>query len=153
MTKRRNQPMFLIDIAVPRNIDPEINKVEGVFLYDIDDLQKVAAANLRERRKESAAAEAIVEQEVRDFLEWRRSLEVVPLVAELRRRADEIRKAEIAKARQRLGPLTPEQENALEAATSAIVNKLLHAPTVRLKELAGSGHADDVGLVRRLFDL
>ena len=150
---RHGRPLFLIDIAVPRDIAEDAGHATGVFLYDIDDLQKVAAANLRERKKESAAAEAIVEQEVRDFLEWRRSLEVVPLVAELRRRADEIRKAEIAKARQRLGPLTPEQENALEAATSAIVNKLLHAPTVRLKELAGSGHADDVGLVRRLFDL
>jgi glutamyl-tRNA reductase len=150
---RHGRPLFLIDIAVPRDIAEDAGHAPGVFLYDIDDLQKVAAANLRERKKESSAAEAIVEQEVRDFLEWRRSLEVVPLVAELRRRADEIRKAEIAKARQRLGPLTPEQENALEAATSAIVNKLLHAPTVRLKELAGSGHADDVGLVRRLFDL
>jgi len=136
-----------------RDIAEDAGHAPGVFLYDIDDLQKVAEANLRERKKESAAAEAIVEQEVRDFLEWRRSLEVVPLVAELRRRADEIRKAEIAKARQRLGPLTPEQESALEAATSAIVNKLLHAPTVRLKELAGSGQADGVGLVRRLFDL
>ena len=96
----------------------------------------MAEANLRERKKEAAAAEAIVEQEVREFLDWRRSLDVVPLVAELRRRADEIRKAEIEKARQRLGPLTPEQESALEAATSAIVNKLLHAPTVHLKELA-----------------
>ena len=150
---RHGRPVFFIDIAVPRDIAEDAGHATGVFLYDIDDLQKVAAANLRERKKESAAAEAIVEQAVRDFLEWRRSLEVVPLVAELRRRADEIRKAEIAKARQRLGPLTPEQENALEAATSAIVNKLLHAPTVRLKELAGSGHADDVGLVRRLFDL
>jgi glutamyl-tRNA reductase len=150
---RHGRPLFLIDIAVPRDIAPEAGHVAGVFLYDIDDLQKVSAANLRERKKEAAAAEAIVEHEVREFLEWRRSLEIVPLVAELRRRADEIRKAEIAKARHRLGPLTPEQESALEAATSAIVNKLLHAPTVRLKELAGHEQADQVGLVRRLFDL
>ena len=150
---RHARPLFLIDIAVPRDIAPDAGQVKGVFLYDIDDLQKVSAANLLERRKEAAAAEAIVEQEVREFLEWRRSLEIVPLVAELRRRADEIRKAEIAKARHRLGPLTPEQESALEAATSAIVNKLLHAPTVRLKELAGHEQADQVGLVRRLFDL
>jgi glutamyl-tRNA reductase len=127
--------------------------VPGVFLYDMDDLQKVAAANLRERKKEAAAAEAIVEQEIAAFLEWRRSLDIVPLVVELRRRADEIRRAEIEKARHRLGYLTPEQESALEAATSAIVNKLLHAPTVRLKELAGHGQADQVGLVKRLFDL
>jgi glutamyl-tRNA reductase len=151
--ERHGRPLFLIDIAVPRDIAEDAGKVAGVFLYDIDDLQKVAAANLRERKKEAAAAEAIVEQEVQQFLEWRRSLEVIPLVTELRRRADEIRKAEIAKARQRLGPLTPEQESALEAATSAIVNKLLHTPTVRLKELAGHEQAEQVGLLRRLFDL
>ena len=150
---RHGRPLFLIDIAVPRDIAADAGRVAGVFLYDIDDLQKVAAANLRERRKEAAAAESIVDHAVREFIEWRRSLEVVPLLAELRRRADEIRKAEIAKARHRLGPLTPEQESALEAATSAIVNKLLHAPTVRLKELAGHEQAEQVGLVRRLFDL
>jgi glutamyl-tRNA reductase len=150
---RHGRPLFLIDIAVPRDIAADAGRVAGVFLYDIDDLQKVATANLRERKKESAAAETIVEQEVREFLEWRRSLEVVPLLVELRKRADEIRRAEIEKARHRLGPLTPEQEKALEAATTAIVNKLLHAPTVRLKELAGHGQADHVGIVRRLFDL
>jgi glutamyl-tRNA reductase len=150
---RHGRPLFLIDIAVPRDIAEDAGKVTGVFLYDIDDLQKVATANLRERKKESAAAETIVEQEVREFLEWRRSLEVVPLLVELRKRADEIRRAEIEKARRRLGPLTPEQESALEAATTAIVNKLLHAPTVRLKELAGHGQGDHVGIVRRLFDL
>jgi glutamyl-tRNA reductase len=150
---RHGRPLFLIDIAVPRDIAEDAGRVASVFLYDIDDLQQVATANLRERKKESAAAEAIVEQEVQDFIEWRRSLEVVPLLVELRKRADEIRRNEIEKARHRLGPLTPEQEKALEAATTAIVNKLLHAPTVRLKELAGHGQVDHVGLVRRLFDL
>ena len=150
---RHGRPLFLIDIAVPRDIAEDAGKVAGVFLYDIDDLQKVATANLRERKKESAAAESIIEQEVGEFLEWRRSLEVVPLLVELRKRADEIRRAEIEKARRRLGPLTPEQEQALDAATLAIVNKLLHTPTVRLKELAGHGQADHVGIVRRLFDL
>lgn len=150
---RHGRPLFLIDIAVPRDIAEDAGKVAGVFLYDIDDLQGVATANLRERRRQSAEAEAIVEREVREFLDWRRSLEVVPLLVELRKRADEIRRAEIEKARRRLGTLTPEQESALEAATTAIVNKLLHAPTVRLKELAGHGQADHVGLVRRLFDL
>jgi glutamyl-tRNA reductase len=150
---RHDRPLFLIDIAVPRDIAQDAASVTGVFLYDIDHLQKVAAANLRERRKEAAAAEVLVETEVRDFLEWRRSLDVVPLVVELRRRADQIRRSEIEKARARLGPLTPEQEKALEAATSAIVNKLLHGPTVKLKELAGHGEAEHVGIVRRLFDL
>jgi glutamyl-tRNA reductase len=103
--------------------------------------------------KEASAAEAILEQEIREFLEWRRSLEVVPLLVELRRRADEIRKTEIEKARKRLGPLTPEQESALEAATAAIVNKLLHGPTVHLKQMAGNGQAEHVGFIRKLFGL
>ena len=150
---RRGRPLFLIDIAVPRDVDPEVGRLAGVFLYDLDDIKSVADANLRERRKEASAAEAILDEEIREFGEWRRSLDVVPILVELRRRADEIRKAEIEKARRRLGPLTPEQESALEAATSAIVNKLLHTPTVQLKELAGNGHAEHVGLIRKLFGL
>jgi glutamyl-tRNA reductase len=150
---RRGRPLFLIDIAVPRDVDPEVDRLAGVFLYDLDDIKSVAEANLRERRKEASAAEAILDQEIREFGEWRRSLDVVPILVELRRRADEIRKAEVEKARRRLGPLTPEQESALEAATSAIVNKLLHAPTVQLKELAGNGHPEHVGLIRKLFGL
>jgi glutamyl-tRNA reductase len=150
---RRGRPLFLIDIAVPRDVAEDAAKVSGVFLYDLDDVKKVAEANLRERKKEAAAAESIVEEEIRGFLEWRRSLDVVPLLVELRRRADEIRKAEIEKARRRLGPLTPEQENALEAATSAIVNKLLHGPTVQLKQMAGDGQPERVGFIRKLFGL
>jgi glutamyl-tRNA reductase len=125
--------------------------VPGVFLYDLDDIKEVAEANLRERMKEAQAAEAIVEHEVREFLEWRKSLDVVPVLVELRRRGDEIRRAELEKARKRLGPLTPEQEAAIEAATTAIVNKLLHGPTVELKKMAGNGQPEHVGLIRRLF--
>jgi glutamyl-tRNA reductase len=151
---RRGRPLFLIDIAVPRDIDPEAAKLSGVFLYDLDDLKSVAEANLRERQKEAAAAEALVEREVNEFLEWRRSLEVVPVLVELRRRADEIRRAEVEKARKRLGPMTPEQEEALEAMTSAIVNKLLHPPTVHLKEIASNGHASEhMSLIRKLLGL
>ncbi len=150
---RRGRPLFLIDIAVPRDVDPEVRRLNGVFLYDLDDIKAVAEANLRERKKEAAAAEAILEHEVRQFLDWRRSLEAVPLLVELRKRADEIRRAEVEKARRRLGPLTPEQEGALEAVTSAIVNKLLHGPTVHLKEIAGNGHHEHVGLIRKLFGL
>ncbi len=151
---RRGRPLFLIDIAVPRDIDPEAAKLSGVFLYDLDDLKSVSEANLRERQKEAAAAETLVEREVLDFLEWRRSLEVVPVLVELRRRADEIRRAEVEKARKRLGPMTPEQEEALEALTSAIVNKLLHPPTVHLKEIASNGHVSEhMGLIRKLLGL
>jgi len=150
---RRGRPLFLIDIAVPRDIAEDAGKVPGVFLYDLDDVKKVAEANLRERKKEASAAEAILEEEIREFLEWRRSLEVVPLLVELRKRGDEIRKAEIEKARRRLGPLTEEQEKALEAATSAIVNKLLHGPTVQLKQMAGESQPEHVGFIRKLFGL
>ena len=150
---RRGRPLFLIDIAVPRDVAEDAGKVAGVFLYDLDDVKKVAEANLRERKKEATAAEAILEHEIREFLEWRRSLEVVPLLVELRRRANEIRKAEIDKARRRFGPLTREEESALEAATAAIVNKLLHEPTVQLKQMAGNGQAEHVGFIRKLFGL
>jgi len=150
---RRGRPLFLIDIAVPRDVAEDAGKVSGVFLYDLDDIKTVAEANLRERKKEASAAEAILEQEIKEFLEWRRSLEVVPLLVELRKRADEIRRTEVEKARRRLGPLTPEQESALEAATSAIVNKLLHGPTVQLKQMAGNGQPEHVGFIRKLFGL
>jgi glutamyl-tRNA reductase len=151
---RRRRPLFLIDIAVPRDIDPSVRDLEGVFLYDLDDLKSVADANLRERRKQAAAAEALVEREVREFLDWQRSLDVVPLLQEVRRRAEEIRKAELAKARSRLGPLTPEQEAALEAATTAMVNKLLHPSMVQIKEASKNGHAPEhIGLIRKLLGL
>jgi glutamyl-tRNA reductase len=151
---RHQRPLFLIDIAVPRDIDPGARKIGGVFLYDLDDLRSVAEANLRERRKEAAAAESLVDREVREFLEWQKSLDVVPILIELRRRADEIRRREVERARKRLGPLTPEQDAALDAATSAIVNKLLHGPTVHLKEIARNGFAaEQVALIRRLLGL
>jgi len=150
---RRGRPLFLIDIAVPRDVAEDAGKVSGVFLYDLDDVKKVAEANLRERKKEASAAETILEHEIREFPR------VAPLArgrAASRRAAQARRRdppAEIEKARRRLGPLTPEQESALEAATSAIVNKLLHGPTVHLKQMAGNGQAEHVGFIRKLFGL
>jgi glutamyl-tRNA reductase len=151
---RRGRPLFLIDIALPRDVDPAVRKLAGVFLYDLDDLRAVSESNLRERRKEAVAAESMVDKEAREFLDWQKSLDAVPLLVELRRRGDEIRRQEIEKVRGRLGALTPEQEAAVDAATSAIVNKLLHAPTVALKEAARNGHEPgEVGLIRRLLGL
>ena len=151
---RHARPLFLIDIAVPRDIDPAVRKIGGVFLYDLDDLKTVAEANLRERLKESAAAEALVEREVREFLDWQKAREVVPLLNELRRRAEEIRRHELEKARRRIGPLTAEQDEAIEAATTAIVNKLLHPPTVHLKEAARESDApEQLSLIRKLLGL
>jgi glutamyl-tRNA reductase len=151
---RHARPLFLIDIAVPRDIDPAVRKIGGVFLYDLDDLKAVAEANLRERLKEAAAAETLVEREVRDFLDWQKAREAVPLLNELRRRAEEIRRHELDKAKRRIGPLTPEQEEAIEAATTAIVNKLLHSPTVHLKEAARESDApEQLSLIRKLLGL
>ncbi len=151
---RQRRPLFLIDIAVPRDIDPAARELGGVFLYDLDDLKSVAEANLRLRMREAAAAEALVDAEVSEFLEWQKSLDVVPLLVELRRRGEEIRRAELEKARARLGTLSPEQEKALEAATAAIVNKMLHGPTVQLKELAKDGHPPElIGIIKRLLGL
>ncbi len=151
---RHARPLFLIDIAVPRDIDPAVGKLGGVFLYDLDDLKAVADANLRGRLKEAAAAEALVDREVREFLDWQKAREAVPLLNELRRRAEAIRRAELEKAKHRLGPLTPQQEEALEAATTAIVNKLLHSPTVHLKEAARESDApEQLSLIRKLLGL
>jgi glutamyl-tRNA reductase len=151
---RHARPLFLIDIAVPRDIDPAVRRLGGVFLYDLDDLKSVAEANLRERLKEAAAAETLLEREVREFLDWQKARDAVPLLNELRRRGEEIRRAEVEKAKRRLGPLTPEQEEALEAVTSAIVNKLLHSPTVHLKEAARESDAPErLSLIRKLLGL
>jgi len=139
---------------VPRDIDPAVRKIGGVFLYDLDDLKAVAEANVRERLKEAAAAEALVEREVRDFLDWQKAREAVPLLNELRRRGEEIRRHELDKAKRRIGPLTPEQDEAIEAATTAIVNKLLHSPTVHLKEAARESNApEQLSLIRKLLGL
>jgi glutamyl-tRNA reductase len=151
---RRGRPLFLIDIAVPRDVDPAVRAIPGVFLYDLDDLQGVAAANLRERQREAASAEKMVEQELSRCLEAARERGAVPSVAELRRRAEEIRRAEVEKARRHMGPLTPEQNDALEAVSTAIVNKLLHAPTVCLKDVARQGLSnEEAGLLRMALGL
>jgi glutamyl-tRNA reductase len=151
---RQHRPLFLIDIAVPRDIEAKVAKLGGVFLYDLDDLRAVAEANMRERMKEAAAAEALVDREVHQFLDWFKARDAVPLLLALRQRAEDIRRLELEKARKRMGPLTPEQEDALDAATTAIVNKLLHSPIVHLKESAQNGHGPEhVSLIRKLLGL
>jgi glutamyl-tRNA reductase len=137
MRERRGLPQLLVDIALPRDVDPEVRKVPGVFLYDLDDLRAVAEANARERRREAGAAERVVEQAVDAYAA--EDAERAPVLGRLRRRAEEIRRDELARARKGLGALTAEQEAAIEAATRAIVNKLLHAPTAHLRELGRAG--------------
>jgi len=139
MQRRRNRPMFFIDIAVPRDVDPAMNKLEGIFVYDIDDLQAVAAAHLAERSREAGDAEALVAEEVERFRMRQRTVNVAPAIVALQRQAEEIRQAELRRVQARLGPLTPEQSAAVEALTRGLVNKFLHPPMQALKQAAREG--------------
>ena len=150
----RRRPMFLIDIAVPRNLDPAIASLEDCCLYDIDDLRGVVAANRYEREREVVQADRIVAEEVVRMSDWLAGLEVVPTIARLRGAVDGIREAELARLESRLAGLEPELRAEVEQLTAAIVNKILHVPTVRLKELAAERDAYVyVDALQRLFDL
>jgi glutamyl-tRNA reductase len=152
--RRRHRPMFLIDIAVPRDLDPEINKVRDAYLYDIDDLRHVVEHNRHEREKEAQHAERIVAQELAGVNDWLRSLEVVPTIATLREAVEDIRRAELQRLGGRLSGLTDEQRAQVEMLTTSIVNKILHVPTVKMKEVAGRDQCYlYVDAVRTLFDL
>ncbi|MCZ6462979.1 MAG: glutamyl-tRNA reductase, partial [Proteobacteria bacterium] len=129
---RRSRPLFLIDLGVPRNIDPAVNELDNAFLYDIDDLQDVAAANVEERRRETLRAEDIVREEEQRFDGWLVALQAVPTIQHLRSRAEAIRSAELERALRRL-ELDETQREGLEKLTHSIVNKLLHAPLSRLR--------------------
>jgi len=151
---RRGRPMFFIDIAVPRDIDPVVNTLENVFLYDIDDLHNVVQENRRERQHEALAAEALVWQEVQQFQQWLAVRDAVPTIVAMRQHAEAIRLQELEKALHKLGPLDERQRRALEALTCGIVNKLLHAPTVYLKRASPEEQVRDaVHVVRHLFNL
>jgi glutamyl-tRNA reductase len=134
LERRRNRPMFFIDIAVPRDVDPKVNDVEGCFVYDIDDLQQVAAAHLADRSRESAAAEKIVTSEVEKYQEHLQTRGAVPAIVALQESAEAIRQAEIARSAKRLGTLTPEQQAAIDALTKSLTAKLLHPQIVDLRK-------------------
>jgi len=152
--RRRNRPMFFIDIAVPRDVDPEINKLDGIFVYDIDDLQSAVASHVADRRKEAERAEAIVDAEVERFQARLKTVDVVPTIVSLHDHLETIRQAEIDRVRGRLGPLSPEQEMAIETLTRGIVNKVLHTPISALKTAARDPQATTlIELVRKLFNL
>jgi len=134
MERRRNRPMFFIDIAVPRDVDPGVNEIEGCFLYDIDDLQQVAAAHLADRSRESAEAEKIVTAEVEKYHQHLERREVVPAIVALQENAEAVRQLELARAAKRLGSLTAEQQAAVEALTRSLTAKLLHPQIVDLRK-------------------
>jgi glutamyl-tRNA reductase len=154
ISERRHRPIFLIDIANPRDIDPGCNEVDNVYLYNIDDLQSVVASNLQERQREAERAEVIVDREVGVFQAWLRGLDVVPTIVSLRNRVEEIRTAELQKAMVRLGDLTAEQREAITSMTTAMINKILHQPMSELRRHAvhQDGHLYST-ILRRLFGL
>jgi glutamyl-tRNA reductase len=137
--RRRNRPMFFIDIAVPRDVDPAMNKLDGIFVYDIDDLQQVAASHMEERGRQAVDAEALISAEVERFHVRQRTVNVAPAIVALQRKAEEIRVAEIQRIHSRLGSLTQEQLAAVEALTRGLVNKFLHPPMQALKQAAREG--------------
>jgi glutamyl-tRNA reductase len=149
----RARPLFLIDIAVPRDVDPAVRAMPGVFLYDVDDLQAVAQANLQQRIRHASGAEAVVEREFEAYLAWARVRDAVPAVVALREHAEAVRRAELESARGRLEALTAAQAATVDALTRALVNKLLHAPTVGLKELARTGGEEELAAARALLGL
>jgi len=151
---RRNKPMFLIDIAVPRNIEPAVNDVDNVYLYDIDDLQEVVNSNLRERMKEAEHAEALVKEEVDRMLARLKVAEVTPTIVGLQEQLEQIRAAELDKLRRRHGPLPQELEQAIDAMTRGMMNKVAHGPISELRNQAGHPEgAHVVAAIRKAFHL
>ncbi len=154
ISARRNKPMFLIDIAVPRNIEPAINEIDNVFLYDIDDLQEVVNANLRERMKEADHAELLVAEEVERMMARLMVAEVTPIIVGLQEQLEQIRMAEMEKTRRKYGPFTPQQEQAMEALTRGLINKIAHGPISELRNHAGQPEsAHVVAAIRKAFHI
>ena len=152
--KRKNKPIFLIDIAVPRDIAPEVNELENVYLYDIDDLQNVVNANMEERQKEAENAMDIIKHEVTKFNNWFSTLDAVPTIVEMRNRAEGMRKIEVEKNLKNMDHLSKNDKESIHLLTQSIVNKILHKPTINLKKKTQSqdGHIY-LKAIRHLFHL
>lgn len=154
MKERKHRPIFFIDIADPRDIEPKVGDLENVYLYNIDDLQKVAFENLKDREKEAEKAEGIVREEVERFVRWYHSLEVTPTIIALRKKFEEIRVRELKKMLSLHPELTEKERKSLEAMTSAIINKILHEPITHLKEKDEEAMADFyIDALQTLFQL
>jgi glutamyl-tRNA reductase len=151
--RRKNKPMFFIDIAVPRDVDPEMNRLEGIFLYDIDDLQSVAAAHLAERTREAGDAEAMIAAEVERYDRKLRAVQAGPAIVSLQQRAEELRLAEMRRVQARLGGLSAEQFAAVEAMSRALMNKMLHPAMQALKAAARDGDAARIEAIRETYGL
>jgi len=152
MKERKQRQVFIIDISVPRNIDPKINDLDNVYLYNIDDLQGIVDANMFERKKEAEKAERIIEEEIEPFFQWLSSLDSVPTIVALREKMEKIKNDEIEKLLNRFPDLDEKQRKAIEYMASSIVNKLIHPPTIALKK-----DSEDrdliVAIIKKLYDI
>ncbi|MDP8988526.1 MAG: glutamyl-tRNA reductase [Acidobacteriota bacterium] len=154
INRRRNRPMFLIDIAVPRNVEPTVNTLDGVFVYDIDDLERVVKTNLAERVNVAQEAEEIITEEVERMMLRLRTREVTPTIVSLQEQLEQVRMAEIERVRAKLGTLTPQQQEAIEAMTRGIINKIAHAPISEMRRKANDPEGIQlIHTIRKLFRL
>lgn len=154
LRKRQNRPVFLIDIAVPRNIDPAVDELENVYLYDIDDLGREVEANRKARQKEAEQAEQIIEEEIERLFARMKAREVAPVIISLQQHLDELGRAEMERVRGKLGALTPQQEEALAAYTRGLLNKIAHGPLTEIRRAATQPEGDRIlSLIRRMFRL
>ncbi|MGD9212163.1 MAG: glutamyl-tRNA reductase [Desulfobacteraceae bacterium] len=155
MRKRRHRPLFFIDIAVPRDIDPAINRISNVYVYDIDDLKGVVDDNIEDRNREALKAERLIDEAVIRFQQWHSSLAVVPTIKDIRKKSNDLIHAEVTKTLNALSPLSEKERKAIEKMAHALVNKILHAPTQFLKQNGchGDDKAASIDLARKLFDL
>lgn len=151
--QRRNRPMFYIDIAVPRDVAPEVNRLEGAFVYDIDDLQSVAASHMSERSREAMQAESIVQAEVERFASGQQTLSAVPAIVSLQQSMEELRQEELRRMQGKLQSLSDEQRGAVEALTRGLINKVLHQPLQAMKAAARNGDLTVVEAVQQIFGL
>jgi glutamyl-tRNA reductase len=153
LNKRRNRPSFFIDISVPRNIDPAVGDIPNVFVFDIDDLESVISSNIREREREAERAELIVESEIMQFQQALRALDIGPTIGALRQKLQDIARLEMTNQRNRLGPLTPEQERAVEALLMSTVNKISHPLLSHMRRSYDASDAETIQAWRDIFGL
>lgn len=151
LQKRKNRPVFVIDIAVPRDVDPQVNKLEGIFLYDIDDLQQVSVSNLVDRGREAERAETIIVEETERFRKRIRTIDIAPAIVEVQGTAEELRQAELQRQQRLLQSMTPEQQAAVESLTRGLMNKFLHLPLQAMKSAAREGDAAALEAIRGMF--
>lgn len=154
LRKRQNRPVFLIDIAVPRNIDPAVDELENIYLYDIDDLGREVESNRKAREKEAEQAEHIIEEEIERLFVRMKAREVAPVIVSLQHHLDELGRTEMERIRGKLGPLTPQQEEALAAFTRGLLNKIAHGPLIEIRRAATQPEGDRIlSVIRRMFRL